>query len=237
MLKKCIRDHSLVLPIEEIKVTASLSYEEEPIAILDLQVRKLRSKEIVSIKIERDVPGHQGLGFSSWPGPSLGRDSMLLRLKARGTETTIDWPTRMRIAIGITKGICFLHTKENIIHGNLTSRNILLDEQNNPKIADVGLSRLMTTAGNTNVIATAGTLGYHAPELSKIKNASTKTDVYSLGVIILELLTGKSPSEAMDDLDLPQWVASIVKEEWTNEVFDVELMRDAPNIGGEFLNT
>ncbi|KAM3222743.1 inactive leucine-rich repeat receptor-like protein kinase IMK2 [Capsicum annuum] len=156
---------------------------------------------------------------------------------ARGTETTIDWPTRMRIAIGITKGICFLHTKENIIHGNLTSRNILLDEQNNPKIADVGLSRLMTTAGNTNVIATAGTLGYHAPELSKIKNASTKTDVYSLGVIILELLTGKSPSEAMDDLDLPQWVASIVKEEWTNEVFDVELMRDAPNIGGEFLNT
>ncbi|XP_047259397.1 probably inactive leucine-rich repeat receptor-like protein kinase IMK2 [Capsicum annuum] len=158
-------------------------------------------------------------------------------LRARGTETTIDWPTRMRIAIGITKGICFLHTKENIIHGNLTSRNILLDEQNNPKIADVGLSRLMTTAGNTNVIATAGTLGYHAPELSKIKNASTKTDVYSLGVIILELLTGKSPSEAMDDLDLPQWVASIVKEEWTNEVFDVELMRDAPNIGGEFLNT
>ncbi|PHT77208.1 hypothetical protein T459_20730 [Capsicum annuum] len=63
---------------------------------------------------------------------------------------------------------------------------MLLDEQNNPKIADVGLPRLMTTVGNTNVIATAG---YRAPELSKIKNASTKTDVYSLGVIILELLT------------------------------------------------
>lgn len=156
---------------------------------------------------------------------------------ARGPETTIDWPTRMRIAIGITKGICFLHTKENIIHGNLTSSNILLDEHNNPNIADVGLSKLMTTAGNTNVIATAGTLGYRAPELSKIKNASTKTDVYSLGVIILELLTGKSPSEATDGLDLPQWVASIVKEEWTNEVFDVELMRDAPNIGDELLNT
>lgn len=143
----------------------------------------------------------------------------------------------MRIAIGITKGICFLHSKENIIHGNLTSSNILLDEQNNPTIADVGLSRLMTSAGNTNVIATAGTLGYRAPELSKIKNASTKTDVYSVGVIILELLTGKSPSGATDGLDLPQWVASIVKEEWTNEVFDVELMRDAPNIGDELLNT
>ncbi|KAM3302436.1 hypothetical protein P3S67_016938 [Capsicum chacoense] len=143
----------------------------------------------------------------------------------------------MRIAIGITKGIWFLHTKEHIIHGNLTSSNTLLDEQNNPKIADVGLSRLMTTAGNTNVIATAGTLGYRAPEHSKIKNASTKTDVYSLGVIILELLTGKSPSKAMDGLDLPQWVDFIVKEEWTNEVFDVEIMRDAPNTGDELLNT
>ncbi|OIS98377.1 PREDICTED: probably inactive leucine-rich repeat receptor-like protein kinase IMK2 [Nicotiana attenuata] len=167
----------------------------------------------------------------------MSNGSLSSFLHARGPETTIDWPTRMRIAIGITKGICFLHTKENIVHGNLTSSNILLDEQNNPKIADVGLSRLMTSAGNTNVIATAGTLGYRAPELSKIKNASTKTDVYSVGMIILELLTGKSPSEATDGLELPQWVASIVKEEWTNEVFDVELMRDAPNIGDELLNT
>ena len=56
---------------------------------------------------------------------------------------------------------------------------------------------------------------------------------------MLELLTGKSPSEAKDGLDLPQWVASIVKEEWTNEVFDVELMRDASSssAGDELLNT
>lgn len=161
-------------------------------------------------------------------------------MTARGPETTIAWPTRMKIIMGITRGLNFLHTKENIIHGNLTSSNILLDEQYNPKIADVGLSRLMTSAGNTNVIATAGTLGYRAPELSKLKNASIKTDIYSLGVIMLELLTGKSPSEASDGLDLPQWVASIVKEEWTNEVFDVELMREngsSTNIGDELLNT
>ncbi|KAM3308569.1 hypothetical protein P3S67_010313 [Capsicum chacoense] len=143
----------------------------------------------------------------------------------------------MRIAIGITKGIYFLLTKENIIHGNLTSRNILLDDKNNPNIADVGLSRIMTTTGNTNVISTAGTLGYRAPECSKNKNESTKTDVYSLGVIILELLTRKYPSEATNGLDLPQLVASIVKEEWINKVFDVELMREAPNIGNELLNT
>ncbi|KAK4342681.1 hypothetical protein RND71_038497 [Anisodus tanguticus] len=197
------------------------------------ELGKIRHQNILALRAYYLGPkGEKLLVYDYMPNGSLSSF-----LHARGPETTIDWPTRMRIAIGITKGICFLHTKENIIHGNLTSSNILLGEQNNPTIADVGLSRLMTTAGNTNVIATEGTLGYRAPELSKIKNASTKTDVYSLGVIILELLTGKSPSEATDGLDLPQWVASIVKEEWTNEVFDVELMRDAPNIGDELLNT
>lgn len=156
---------------------------------------------------------------------------------ARGPDTPIDWPTRMKIAQGMTRGLFYLHTQENIIHGNLTSTNVLLDEHTNAKIADFGLSRLMTAAANSNVIATAGALGYRAPELSKLKKANMKTDVYSLGVIILELLTGKSPGEALNGVDLPQWVASIVKEEWTNEVFDLELMRDASTIGDELLNT
>lgn len=137
----------------------------------------------------------------------------------------------------MSRGLLHLHSHVNLIHGNLTSSNVLLDENRNAKIADYGLSRLMTAAANVNVIATAGALGYRAPELSKLKKANTKTDVYSLGVIMLELLTGKSPGEAMNGVDLPQWVASIVKEEWTNEVFDLELMRDASTIGDELLNT
>ncbi|KAI9380620.1 hypothetical protein POPTR_016G126300v4 [Populus trichocarpa] len=168
----------------------------------------------------------------------MHKGSLASYLHARGPETTVNWPTRMNIAIGVARGLNHLHSQENIIHGNLTSSNVLLDEQTNAHIADFGLSRLMTAAANTNVIATAGTLGYRAPELSKLKNASTKTDVYSLGVIILELLTGKSPGEPMNGMDLPQWVASIVKEEWTNEVFDLEIMRDAQTIGDdELLNT
>ncbi|GAV76889.1 Pkinase domain-containing protein/LRR_1 domain-containing protein/LRRNT_2 domain-containing protein/LRR_8 domain-containing protein [Cephalotus follicularis] len=167
----------------------------------------------------------------------MPQGSLASFLHARGPETTIDWPTRMKIVMCVARGLHYLHTQENIIHGNLTSSNVLLDEQTNAQIADFGLSRLMTAAANTNVIATAGTLGYRAPELSKLKNANTKTDVYSLGVIILELLTGKSPSEAMNGVELPQWVASIVKEEWTNEVFDLELLRDTSTIGDELLNT
>ncbi|XWS55474.1 hypothetical protein CRYUN_Cryun09bG0003300 [Craigia yunnanensis] len=141
----------------------------------------------------------------------MPKGSLASFLHARGPETTIDWPTRMRIAIGVTRGLNYLHTQENIIHGNLTSSNILLDEQTNAHIADFGLSPLMTAADSTNVVATAGALGYRAPELSKLKNGSTMTDVYSLGVIIMELLIGKSPGEPMNSMDLPQWVASIVK--------------------------
>lgn len=162
----------------------------------------------------------------------------------RGPETAhIDWPTRMKIAQDIARGLFYLHSHENIIHGNLTSSNVLLNDDENStdaKIADFGLSRLMTTSANSSVIATSLALGYRAPELSNLKKASTKTDIYSLGVILLELLTRKSPGVSMNGLDLPQWVASIVKEEeWTNEVFDVELMRDHASMVGvdELLNT
>lgn len=100
------------------------------------------------------------------------------------------------------------------------------------------LQIMATATANANVIATAGALGYRAPELAKLKKANVKTDVYSLRVIILELLTGKSPGEAiLNGVDLPRKVASIVKEEGTSEVFNLELMRDASIIGDEMLNT
>ncbi|XP_048323086.2 probably inactive leucine-rich repeat receptor-like protein kinase IMK2 [Ziziphus jujuba] len=194
---------------------------------------KIRHPNLLALRAYYMGPkGEKLLVFDYMP-----KGSLAAFLHARGPDTPIAWPTRMRIAQGMTRGLFYLHSNENIIHGNLTSSNILLDEHTNARIADFGLSRLMTAAANSNVIATAGALGYRAPELSKLKKASTKTDVYSLGVIILELLTGKSPGEAMNGVDLPQWVASIVKEEWTNEVFDVELMRDASSIGDELLNT
>ncbi|KAI3986924.1 hypothetical protein MKX01_014625 [Papaver californicum] len=193
---------------------------------------KIRHPNLLSLRAYYMGPkGEKLLVFDFMPNGSLASF-----LHARGPETPIDWPTRLSIAIGATRGLSYLHTNESIIHGNLTAANILLDEQTNAKITDYGLSRLMTTNANSSVVATAGAQGYRAPELGKAKNLSTKTDVYSLGVIMLELLTGKSPGEPMNGMDLPQWVASIVNEEWTNEVFDLELMKDANN-GDELLNT
>ena len=158
---------------------------------------------------------------------------------ARAPNTPVDWAKRMVIAKGTARGLAYLHDDMSIIHGNLTASNVLLDDDSSPKIADIGLSRLMTAAANSNVLAAAVALGYRAPELSKLKKASAKTDVYSLGVIILELLTGKSPADTTNGMDLPQWVGSIVKEEWTSEVFDLELMRDAATgpEGNELMDT
>ncbi|KAL2333455.1 hypothetical protein Fmac_014668 [Flemingia macrophylla] len=194
---------------------------------------KIRHQNVLAMRAYYLGPkGEKLLVFDYMPKGSLASF-----LHGGGTETSIDWPTRMKIAQDLARGLSYLHSQENVVHGNLTSSNVLLDENTNAKIADFGLSRLMTTAANSNVIATAGALGYRAPELSKLKKANTKTDIYSLGVILLELLTRKSPGVSMNGVDLPQWVASIVKEEWTNEVFDADLMRDASTVSDELLNT
>ncbi|XP_058110433.1 probably inactive leucine-rich repeat receptor-like protein kinase IMK2 [Magnolia sinica] len=192
---------------------------------------KIRHPNLVSLRAYYVGPkGEKLLVFDFMPKGSLSSF-----LHARGPHTHIDWPTRMNIAVGVTRGLIHLHTHENMVHGNLTSGNILLDDHADAKITDFGLSHLVTSAANSDAIATAGTLGYRAPELSKVKDATTKCDVYSLGVIILELLTGKSPGDSMNGMDLPQWVASIVNEEWTNEVFDVDLTSDASSATGEEL--
>lgn len=163
-------------------------------------------------------------------------------IAARGPETPLNWHTRLNIAAGAAHGLAHLHNNERIVHGNLTSSNILLDSRMNAKLSDFGLSRLMTTAANANVIATASALGYRAPELTKLRKATTKSDVYSFGIVLLELLTGKSPGETASTdqtagMDLPEWVASIVKEEWTNEIFDLELMKGAAPSEDELINT
>ncbi|CAL9118367.1 unnamed protein product [Musa acuminata var. zebrina] len=197
---------------------------------------KIRHQNLLALRAYYLGPkGEKLLVFDFMP-----KGSLAAFLHARGPDTPIDWSTRMKIAMGVTRGLQHLQVDLKMIHGNLTSSNVLLDDDMNARISDFGVSRLMTGAASSNVIATASALGYRAPELSKLKKANAKTDIYSLGVIVLELLTGKSPADAADGVDLPQWVASIVKEEWTNEVFDLELMKDATAgtaTGDELLNT
>lgn len=144
----------------------------------------------------------------------------------RGTgRTPLDWDSRVKISLGTARGIAHIHSEGGgrFNHGNIKSSNVLLSADNEGCISDLGLTPLMnfpTTPSRST--------GYRAPEVIETRKPTQKSDVYSFGVLLLEMLTGKAPlqSPGHDDIvDLPRWVQSVVREEWTAEVFDVELMR------------
>ncbi|WJX38044.1 putative serine/threonine-protein kinase pbl2 [Trifolium repens] len=109
----------------------------------------------------------------------------------------IPWPTRVNIAVGIAKGLTFLHSlNANVIFRDLKASNILLDSDFNAKLSDFGLARDGPTGDNTHVSTRIiGTQGYAAPEYVATGHLTPRSDVYSFGVVLLELLTGKRAVE------------------------------------------
>ena len=105
------------------------------------------------------------------------------------------WATIYNISLGRAKGLDHLHSglQNPIIHGNLMSKNILLDRNFQPYVSDSGLHLLLNPTAGQEMLESLASQGYKAPELIKMKEASERTDVYSFGVILLELLTGKEP--------------------------------------------
>ncbi|WCJ34933.1 Leucine-rich repeat protein kinase family protein [Euphorbia peplus] len=154
-----------------------------------------------------------------------GSLSTLLHANRQAGRTPLDWDNRIKIALGTARGIAHLHSAggSKFTHGNIKASNVLLSQDHDGCISDFGLSPLM------NIPATsARSAGYRAPEVIETRKPTHKSDVYSFGVLLLEMLTGKAPlqSPGRDEMvDLPRWVQSVVREEWTAEVFDVELMR------------
>ncbi|CAH9089728.1 unnamed protein product [Cuscuta epithymum] len=142
------------------------------------------------------------------------------------SRAPLDWEIRLRIAIGAARGIVRVHgeTSAKLAHGNIKSSNIFLNSKQYGCISDVALSSLMTSLAPP----VARAAGYRAPETLDTRKPTHSSDVYSFGVLLLELLTGKSPihTTAGDEIiHLVRWVHSVVREEWTAEVFDINLLR------------
>ncbi|CAL5445297.1 unnamed protein product [Camellia sinensis] len=154
----------------------------------------------------------------------MGSLSALLHGNKGAGRTPLNFEIRSSIALGTARGIEYLHSQgPNVSHGNIKSSNILLTKTYDARVSDFGLAHLVGPSSTPNRVA-----GYRAPEVTDPRKVSQKADVYSFGVLVLELLTGKAPTHALlneEGVDLPRWVQSIVKEEWTSEVFDIELLR------------
>lgn len=155
-----------------------------------------------------------------------GSLSALLHGNGESGRTPLDWESRLKISLGTAMGIAYIHSAggAKFSHGNIKSSNVLLTPDPHGCISDMGLAPLM----NFPSIPSRST-GYLAPEFIETRKSSQKSDVYSFGVLLLEMLTGKAPiqkRQGRDEVvDLPKWVQSVVREEWTAEVFDAELMK------------
>lgn len=154
-------------------------------------------------------------------------------------EIKMNWSVRRKIAIGAARGLAFLHHNctPHIIHRDMKSSNVLLDENLEARVSDFGMARLMSVMDTHLSVSTlAGTPGYVPPEYYQSFRCSTKGDVYSYGVVLLELLTGKMPTGSSDfgDNNLVGWVKQHAKLKII-DVFDPELMKEDPNLEIELL--
>ncbi|XVE64737.1 hypothetical protein DITRI_Ditri07aG0125300 [Diplodiscus trichospermus] len=164
-----------------------------------------------------------------------GSVSSVLHGKRGEDRILLDWDARMKIAIGAARGIARIHMENGgkFVHGNIKSSNIFVNSEQYGCVSDIGLSTIMSALAPP--ISRAA--GYRAPEVTDTRKAMQPSDVYSFGVVLLELLTGKSPVHTTcgdEIIHLVRWVHSVVREEWTAEVFDIELMR-YPNIEEEMV--
>nr|APU94833.1 leucine-rich repeat receptor-like protein kinase [Pohlia nutans] len=141
----------------------------------------------------------------------------------------LSWPARKRICLGVAQGLYYLHasSQTKIIHRDIKASNILLDRNLNAKIADFGLARPIEDKKSEIVTQQrAGTLGYVAPEYVLYGQLSEKADVYSFGVLLLEILSGarnKDPTQAEDDVYLPTRAWKLHKEDRLMDVIDPRL--------------
>ncbi|KAL6596334.1 hypothetical protein ACP70R_047698 [Stipagrostis hirtigluma subsp. patula] len=129
-------------------------------------------------------------------------DTLEHHLHGKGVPV-MDWTRRLTIALGSAKGLAYLHEDchPRIIHRDIKAANILLDENFEAKVADFGLAKL-TTDTNTHVSTRVmGTFGYLAPEYASSGKLTDKSDVFSFGVMLLELITGKRPVDPIGDME------------------------------------
>ncbi|XP_009603858.1 putative LRR receptor-like serine/threonine-protein kinase At1g07650 [Nicotiana tabacum] len=140
----------------------------------------------------------------------------------------LDWPTRRKICLGIARGLAYLHEESSmkIVHRDIKTSNILLDKDFNPKISDFGLAKLHEDDNTHISTRIAGTVGYMAPEYAMRGYLTSKADIYSYGVVALEIVSGKSNTNyrpAEDCVYLLDWAYVMQERGSILELVDPDL--------------
>lgn len=142
------------------------------------------------------------------------------------TERKPDWPSRLSIAIGVAEGLAFLHHVA-IIHLDIASGNVLLDADLKPLLGDIEISKLLDPSkGTASISAIAGSFGYIPPEYAYTMQVTAPGNVYSYGVVLLEILTTRLPvDEAFGEgIDLVKWVhGAPARGETPEQILDAKL--------------
>ncbi|XP_010557641.1 PREDICTED: pollen receptor-like kinase 1 [Tarenaya hassleriana] len=141
-------------------------------------------------------------------------------------QSGLDWPTRLKIIKGVARGMLYLCKELPGLmapHGHLKSSNVLLSENFEPLLTDYGLIPVINQESAQELM-----VAYKSPEYQQHSRITKKTDVWGLGIFILEILTGKFPENFLhmgkgSEEDLASWVNTVFKGEWTPEVFDKDM--------------
>ncbi|KAL3511253.1 hypothetical protein ACH5RR_030654 [Cinchona calisaya] len=151
-------------------------------------------------------------------------------------ELKMDWPLRLKAALGAAKGLAYLHSSSAvgipIVHRDFKSTNILLDNNFEAKISDFGLAKLMPEGQETCVTARVlGTFGYFDPEYTLTGKLTLQSDVYAFGVVLLELLTGRRAidlNQGPNDQNLVLQVRHILNEKKRlRKIIDPDMSRNS----------
>lgn len=168
------------------------------------------------------------LVYEFMPNGSL--DKALYSGPGSGTCPALGWSQRLNIATGIASVLVYLHQEcePQVIHRDIKTSNVLLDAEFNPRLGDFGLARLMERNKSPVSTLTAGTVGYLAPEYLQYGKATKKTDVFSYGVVVLEVCSGRRPVSRKDGqasklVNLVDWVWGLYSEDKLIEAVDGRL--------------
>ncbi|KAL8457073.1 hypothetical protein ACS0TY_035059 [Phlomoides rotata] len=143
-------------------------------------------------------------------------------------ECHLDWTRRMNIAVGAAEGIIYLHhyATPHIIHRDIKASNVLLDGDFKAQVADFGFAKFIPDGATHVTTRVKGTLGYLAPEYAMLGQASESCDVYSFGILLLELASGKKPLEKLSTTmkrPITEWALPLACERKFEELADQRL--------------